>query len=79
MAEDLGVIEKSDGTSTENDVPIDSLIYEQLPTSPEQLPTSSDSDDAGVCLSLHQPWASLLVHGFKRAEGRVWSTTQKGR
>ena len=22
------------------------------------------------CLSMHQPWASLLVYGFKRAEGR---------
>ncbi|CAL1153281.1 unnamed protein product [Cladocopium goreaui] len=30
----------------------------------------SDADDTGQCLSMHQPWASLLVYGFKRAEGR---------
>ncbi|XP_021640610.2 uncharacterized protein LOC110635531 isoform X2 [Hevea brasiliensis] len=24
------------------------------------------------CLTLHQPWASLLVHGIKRVEGRSW-------
>ena len=29
-----------------------------------------DAEDMGQCLSMHQPWASLLVHGFKRAEGR---------
>ena len=26
--------------------------------------------DQGVCLSMHQPWASLLVRGIKRFEGR---------
>lgn len=29
-------------------------------------------------LSLHQPWASLLVHGIKRIEGRNWSTNFRG-
>ncbi|KAF8388221.1 hypothetical protein HHK36_026887 [Tetracentron sinense] len=24
------------------------------------------------CLTLHQPWASLLVYGIKRIEGRSW-------
>ncbi|XP_066164550.1 uncharacterized protein [Oryza sativa Japonica Group] len=24
------------------------------------------------CLTMHQPWASLLVHGIKRVEGRSW-------
>ncbi|KAF5948153.1 hypothetical protein HYC85_014110 [Camellia sinensis] len=24
------------------------------------------------CLTMHQPWASLLVHGIKRIEGRSW-------
>ncbi|BDA43987.1 Activating signal cointegrator 1 [Coccomyxa sp. Obi] len=31
------------------------------------------------CLSLHQPWASLLVHGIKRIEGRSWQTSYRGR
>ena len=28
--------------------------------------------DPRRCLTLHQPWASLVVHGIKRAEGRIW-------
>ncbi|XP_031979278.1 activating signal cointegrator 1 isoform X2 [Corvus moneduloides] len=36
------------------------------------------SDD-GWCLSLHQPWASLLVRGIKRVEGRTWYTSHRGR
>eukprot|EP01126_Amoeba_proteus_P056422 TRINITY_DN7088_c0_g1_i1.p1 TRINITY_DN7088_c0_g1~~TRINITY_DN7088_c0_g1_i1.p1 ORF type:complete len:220 (+),score=42.20 TRINITY_DN7088_c0_g1_i1:89-748(+) len=34
--------------------------------------------DTGVCLSMHQPWASLLVYGIKRIEGRSWSTDYRG-
>lgn len=37
------------------------------------------SKDEGVCLSMHQPWASLLVAGIKTHEGRAWSTTYRGR
>uniref|UniRef100_UPI00358EF0F1 activating signal cointegrator 1 n=1 Tax=Myxine glutinosa TaxID=7769 RepID=UPI00358EF0F1 len=35
--------------------------------------------DAGLCLSLHQPWASLLVRGIKKTEGRSWYTAHRGR
>ncbi|CAK9102336.1 unnamed protein product [Durusdinium trenchii] len=28
---------------------------------------------------MHQPWASLLVYGFKRAEGRSWKSDHRGR
>lgn len=38
-----------------------------------------DADDMGQCLSMHQPWASLLVYGFKRAEGRAWKHAHRGR
>lgn len=38
-----------------------------------------DLEDTGQCLSMHQPWASLLVYGFKRAEGRSWKTDHRGR
>ena len=31
------------------------------------------SDDE-MCLSMHQPWASLLVMGIKIHEGRTWYT-----
>nr|XP_047937343.1 activating signal cointegrator 1 isoform X2 [Anser cygnoides] len=36
------------------------------------------SDD-GWCLSMHQPWASLLTRGIKRVEGRTWYTSHRGR
>ncbi|XP_054858937.1 activating signal cointegrator 1 [Eublepharis macularius] len=35
--------------------------------------------DNGLCLSMHQPWASLLVKGIKRVEGRTWYTALRGR
>ena len=31
-----------------------------------------------MCLSMHQPWASLLVYGFKRFEGREWNNKYRG-
>ncbi|KAJ8417954.1 hypothetical protein AAFF_G00227970 [Aldrovandia affinis] len=35
--------------------------------------------DGGWCLSMHQPWASLLVTGIKRVEGRSWYSAHRGR
>lgn len=35
--------------------------------------------DMGFCLSMHQPWASLLVAGIKKHEGRTWYTHHRGR
>ncbi|XP_076880252.1 activating signal cointegrator 1 isoform X3 [Brachyhypopomus gauderio] len=35
--------------------------------------------DGGWCLSMHQPWASLLTRGIKRVEGRTWYTSHRGR
>ncbi|XP_068000288.1 activating signal cointegrator 1 isoform X2 [Melanerpes formicivorus] len=35
--------------------------------------------DQGWCLSMHQPWASLLVRGIKRVEGRSWYSSHRGR
>lgn len=32
-----------------------------------------------MCLSMHQPWASLLVTGVKKHEGRTWETSHRGR
>ena len=33
----------------------------------------------GKCMSMHQPWASLLVYGIKMHEGRVWYSPHRGR
>ncbi len=30
-------------------------------------------------MSMHQPWASLLVAGIKKHEGRPWYTSHRGR
>ena len=32
----------------------------------------------GICMTMHQPWASLMVRGLKRAEGREWNTSFRG-
>lgn len=31
-----------------------------------------------LALSVRQPWASLIVHGFKHGENRNWSTRVRG-
>ncbi|XP_061101912.1 activating signal cointegrator 1 [Conger conger] len=38
-----------------------------------------EMSDGGWCLSMHQPWASLLVLGIKRVEGRSWYSSHRGR
>lgn len=38
-----------------------------------------EMSDNGMCLSMHQPWASLLVLGIKKVEGRTWYTPHRGR
>ena len=35
--------------------------------------------DSGTCLTMHQPWASLLIKGIKIHEGRVWNSNFRGR
>lgn len=35
--------------------------------------------DDGMCLSMHQPWASLLVAGIKTHEGRTWTSDYRGK
>eukprot|EP00300_Choanocystis_sp_HF-7_P033845 c46279_g1_i1.p1 GENE.c46279_g1_i1~~c46279_g1_i1.p1 ORF type:complete len:520 (+),score=103.55 c46279_g1_i1:29-1561(+) len=45
----------------------------------EQEIASGNARDRGMCLSMHQPWASLFVHGIKRVEGRTWSHEFRGR
>jgi len=38
-----------------------------------------EMSDDGICLSMHQPWASLLVMGIKIHEGRTWYASHRGR
>lgn len=39
---------------------------------------SRSTQPQAKCISMHQPWASLLVAGIKTVEGRSWSTTYRG-
>ncbi|KAM3356572.1 activating signal cointegrator 1 [Capsicum galapagoense] len=39
----------------------------------------SDVHYRNPCLTMHQPWASLLVYGIKRIEGRSWPSPIRGR
>uniref|UniRef100_A0A6B2E759 Putative activating signal cointegrator 1-like protein n=1 Tax=Phlebotomus kandelakii TaxID=1109342 RepID=A0A6B2E759_9DIPT len=41
--------------------------------------TFLEISDQGLCLSMHQPWASLLVAGIKKHEGRCWYSSHRGR
>uniref|UniRef100_A0A1E1XCG3 Putative activating signal cointegrator 1-like protein n=1 Tax=Amblyomma aureolatum TaxID=187763 RepID=A0A1E1XCG3_9ACAR len=38
-----------------------------------------EMSDDGFALSVHQPYAGLLVAGIKKHEGRAWFTTYRGR
>ncbi|XP_002731363.1 activating signal cointegrator 1-like [Saccoglossus kowalevskii] len=38
-----------------------------------------EMSDDGMCLSMHQPWASLLIAGIKKHEGRTWYSAHRGR
>ncbi|KAH8933820.1 hypothetical protein BDL97_18G049600 [Sphagnum fallax] len=40
---------------------------------------SEKQEYRNACITLHQPWASLLVHGIKRIEGRSWPAPVRGR
>ena len=38
-----------------------------------------EMSDEGFCMTMHQPYASLLVLGIKRDEGRTWYSSHRGR
>ncbi|KAH7843187.1 hypothetical protein Vadar_013656 [Vaccinium darrowii] len=41
--------------------------------------SKGDGNYRNPCLTMHQPWASLLVYGIKRIEGRSWPSPIRGR
>ncbi|KAJ9469806.1 hypothetical protein DIPPA_27772 [Diplonema papillatum] len=45
----------------------------------EKLDQKSNVKAGNKCMSMHQPWASLLVCGVKKHEGRSWGTDFRGR
>ncbi|XP_055693250.1 activating signal cointegrator 1 [Lutzomyia longipalpis] len=55
------------------------MNHTKCPTLKVQDKTFLEISDQGLCLSMHQPWASLLVAGIKKHEGRCWYTSHRGR
>lgn len=39
----------------------------------------NDSGDKMKCLTIKQPWASLIVNGYKKYEFRSWKTKYRGK
>ncbi|KAK9880543.1 hypothetical protein WA026_011780 [Henosepilachna vigintioctopunctata] len=50
----------------------------KMPDTAFNIKIASEGLDQGLCLSMHQPHASLLVAGVKKHEGRNWPTNHRG-
>jgi hypothetical protein len=55
------------------------LLPDEEPEVQYEEPISTKKDDKCMVMSMHQPWASLLIHGIKRHEGRYWNSNHRGR
>ena len=64
---------KQETVSTHSEQIIPSRLFKPLSG------VEGDKADKMTCSTMHQPWASLLVYGIKRAEGRGWNTDFRGR
>ena len=70
---------KQEGVSiVQNEDPFSELVTQIIKPIIYENFVFSEADDKRQCLTMHQPWASLLVLGFKRIEGREWSTDYRG-
>ncbi|KAK8814385.1 hypothetical protein WA158_008247 [Blastocystis sp. Blastoise] len=67
------IVDADEDEEKNEPVTIDTTIYKPLSKLEE------DKKDQMKCLTMHQPWASLLVYGIKRVEGRGWYSNFKGR
>lgn len=62
----------------QNEDPFNNLVEENVRPTVFEPFVYAECDDKRQCLTMHQPWASLLVLGFKRYEGREWGTDFRG-
>lgn len=62
--------EKSDVTITTCEMPMTVSRVQDL--------SFNEMQDQGCCLSMHQPYASLLIRGIKKFEGRTWYIGHRG-
>jgi len=51
----------------------------ELPVWMKDDPPTTNELDKGMCMSMWQPYASLVISGAKRLEGRVWKSDFRGR
>ncbi len=54
-------------------------IVDEEPVVTYEEPISTKKEDKCMIMSMHQPYASLLIHGIKRHEGRYWNSNHRGR
>lgn len=45
----------------------------------KQIANDSPNSSKPICLSVRQPWAWLIVNGYKNIENRTWPTNIRGR
>ncbi|KAG5485736.1 hypothetical protein LSCM1_07147 [Leishmania martiniquensis] len=76
--QDAAIEDGTEASAASSSQPLMKLSSETVPSRFAVTTLMRNTDD-GICLSMHQPWASLLVAGIKRHEGRVWGTTYRGR
>lgn len=50
-----------------------------LPVWMKDDPPTTNEGDKGMCMSMWQPYASMVISGAKRLEGRVWKSDFRGR
>ncbi|KAK3893874.1 hypothetical protein Pcinc_002316 [Petrolisthes cinctipes] len=73
---DTGIVTDNNNTNTHSSNNKFSGMNIRLRVQDREL---QEMTDEGVCLSMHQPWASLLVAGIKMHEGRSWYSAHRGR
>jgi hypothetical protein len=54
------------------------LLKQAMPDVRIELPAGPDTTNTLKCLSIQQPWAWLIVNGFKDLENRDWTTRYRG-
>jgi hypothetical protein len=54
------------------------LLTTAMPDVSIEMPDETSPADTIKCLSIMQPWAHLIVNGFKDIENRDWTTSYRG-
>lgn len=55
-----------------------SLLRDAMPEATIEMPDVASPEGTLKCLSIQQPWAWLIVNGYKDIENRDWTTSHRG-